>query len=98
MNTLIHVDDTVFALNKGLFTKPNPEHFGIEWSVDGKTFKAFGEKIGLPENIISSRLDKFCTIHELTDKLIDNSFLSEELKKRYKIMYKSRINSYLCLM
>lgn len=95
LNTQMHVNDGIFALNKGLFTSPKPEYFGIQSAVLGKTFQIFGTKIGLPEKIINNLLDKFCTIYESIDKLIKNSFLSEELKKQYTIMYKSRINSYL---
>jgi serine/threonine-protein kinase HipA len=53
----------------------------------------FGKKIGLPEAITNALLDKFCTTHDQTDKLIENSFLSDELKKQYRMMYKSRVNS-----
>lgn len=34
-------------------------------------------------------------IYELTDKLIEHSFLSKELKKQYRLVYKSRVESYL---
>ena len=54
LNTLIHVDDTVFALHKGLFTEPKPEYFGIQSAVTGKTFQVFGQKIGLPESVVNS--------------------------------------------
>lgn len=95
LNTHIHVDDSIFALSKGLFSKPKSEYLGVQSAVTGKTFHFFGQLIGLPENIINGFLNKFTNIHEQTDVLIDNSFLSDALKKQYKIMYKSRINSFL---
>lgn len=95
LNTLIHVDDAVFALHKGLFTEPKPEYFALQSTVTGKTFRIFGEKIGLPESVVDSLLAKFTTKHVLTDHLIENSFLSEALKKQYRLMYHARIDSFL---
>ena len=95
LNTYIHVNDNIFAMDKGLFTKPDPEYYGIQSAITGKTFYMFGVKIGLPEQIVNNLLDKYCKIHELTDTLISNSFLSEELKMQYSQYYKSRINSFL---
>ena len=95
LNTHIHVNDGIFALSKGLFTESKPEYFGVQSAVTGKTFQLFGEKIGLPASLVSRLLDKYVTIHELIDKLIDHSFLSDALKRQYRLMYKSRINSYL---
>jgi Uncharacterized protein related to capsule biosynthesis enzymes len=97
LNTHIHVNDEIFALNKGLFAKPKPEYFGVQSAITGKTFRFFGLIIGLPESLVTGLLDKFNLINGQTDKLIDNSFLSETLKKQYKIMYKSRINSFLSI-
>lgn len=95
LNTLIHVDDTIFALHKGLFSDPKPEYFALQSTVTGKTFKIFGQKIGLPESVVSTLLDKFTTKHALTDQLIENSFLSETLKRQYRLMYRARIDSFL---
>lgn len=95
LNTHMHVDDSIFALSKGLFTKPKPEYFGLSSAVTGKTFQTFGEIINLPPNLVSGLIDKFCSIHPPIDELIENSFLSDKLKEEYKRMYKSRINSLL---
>lgn len=97
LNTHIHVDDSIFALSKGLFSKPQSAYFGPQSAIIGKTFHFFGQLIGLPVNIINGLLERFTTIHEQTDVLIDNSFLSDALKKQYKLMYKSRINSFLSM-
>ena len=95
LNTHIHVNDNIFAMEKGLFSIPDPELYGARLAITGKTFYTFGVKIGLPERIVSNLLDKYCKIYELTDILINNSFLSDELKKQYKQFYKTRINSFL---
>jgi Uncharacterized protein related to capsule biosynthesis enzymes len=97
LNTRIHIDDAVFALNKGLFAEPNPEYFGVQTAVLKKTFQIFGRIIGLPDSLVYGLLDKFNAEPKLTDKLIDSSFLSDALKKEYKVMYKSRINSFLSM-
>ena len=95
LNTYFHIDDGIFAMSKGLFTDPKPAYFGAESAVTGKTFYNFGIKVGLPDRLVNSVLDKFCKAYELTDKLIFNSFLSKELKMQYRLIYKSRIDSYL---
>jgi len=97
LNTQIHVNDSIFALSKGLFTIPKSEYFDISSAVTGKTFQTFGEMINLPPNLVSGLIDKFCMIHPPADQLIENSFLSDTLKKEYKCMYKSRINSFLSM-
>ncbi|MDL2227705.1 HipA domain-containing protein [Bacteroidales bacterium OttesenSCG-928-K03] len=91
LNTRIHVDDTDFALSKGLF-KTNREEFLKGWKVIGYTFKAFGLLIGLPEKIVENELAIFATRHPLIDTLIDNSFLSEKTKKQYKSLYLNKRN------
>lgn len=97
LNTHLHVDDNVFALSKGLFTKPKPGYFGVSSAVIGKSFQVFGETINLPANLVRGLLDKFCTIYPQIDQLIENSFLSDTLKKEYGRMYKSRIKSFLSM-
>lgn len=83
-------------MSKGLFNEPKPEYFGGQSAITGKSFYYFGINIGLPKKLVNSILDKYCEIHDLTNTLINNSFLSDDLKTQYKLMYKSRINSYLC--
>lgn len=91
MNTLLHINDSIFAMHKGLFNDIKPQY------ITGSTFRRFGLKIGLPGRIVDNLLDKYCKIYPSADKLVEKSFLSEELKGRYKEMYKSRINSYLSI-
>jgi len=95
LNTHIHVNDNIFAMDKGLFSTPVSKSYSVGPAITGKTFFTFGVKIGLPERIVKNLLNKYCEIYELTDVLINNSFLSEELKKQYKIFYRTRINSFL---
>lgn len=96
LNIHIHIDDGIFAMTKGLFNELKPEYLGSQPAITGKSFYYLGINIGLPEKLINSTLDKYCKIHDLTNTLINSSFLSDDLKSQYSIMYKTRINSYLC--
>ena len=98
LNTHLHINDGIFAMSKGLFTNPESDYFGAASAVTGKTFYYFGLKIGLPERLVNSCLEKYTKVYELTDKLIEHSFLSKELKQQYRLMYKSRIGSYLSVI
>ena len=98
LNTHLHINDGIFAMSKGLFVNPEPDYFGGASAVTGKTFYHFGLKIGLPERLVNSCLEKYSKIYELTDQLIEHSFLSKELKKQYRLMYKSRVGSYLSVI
>ena len=63
--------------------------------VRGTTFLEFGRRLGLPEKMIRRELDRFCASYSLLDKLIANSYLTEELKESYREMYLGRRDSYL---
>lgn len=91
INTLIHIPTgEIFALEKGLFPGWNKE-FGVS----GSDFLKFGKMIGLEENVVKRELDRFCAEYSATDQLIEQSFLSDELKERYTMIYRTKINSYL---
>jgi serine/threonine-protein kinase HipA len=91
INTLLHIPgDSIFALRKGLYPGWNPE-FGIS----GSDFKNFGTMIGLDEITARNEIDRFCADYDLTDRLIDHSFLSDRLKEEFRRIYRTRINSFL---
>lgn len=94
INTKLHVDDGIFALEKGLLNGESSEYmpFGM---VNGQTFIEFGKRLGLPEKTIRRELDRFCADYAMLDKLVANSYLSEDLKETYKNMYLGRRDSYL---
>ena len=94
INTSIHIySDSIFALQKGLFPGWNRE-----MGADGRDFRKFGEIIGLNERTISKEIDRFCTIYDKAEELIEHSLLSEELKRAYRTIYHTRINSYLKIL
>jgi len=58
-------------------------------------FQVFGEMIGLDKKIVKNEIDRFCADYPETERLIDNSFLSDKLKEDYRKIFHTRINSYL---
>lgn len=91
LNTRLHVDDTDFALDKGLFKTDRSEFFK-GGKATGITFRQFGLSIGLPETIVDKELSVFTTKHPLIDELIGSSFLSEKLKRQYRMLYQTKRN------
>ncbi|MFA6335411.1 MAG: HipA domain-containing protein [Bacteroidales bacterium] len=95
INIRIHLpDDAIFALDKGLF-KGGDQTFSPMEIYTGKSFIEFGKKIGLPDNMVKKELDRFSASYDKAEKLIADSFLSDELKSQYEIMYHTRRDSYL---
>lgn len=91
LNTRIHVDDTDFALDKGLFKNGSPEYFK-GGKANGRTFKQFGLQIGLPEKVVNKELATFTAKYPLIDELTDHSFLSEKVKRQYRMLYQTKRN------
>lgn len=91
LNTRIHVDDSDFALDKGLFKTDRPEFFK-GGKANGVSFREFGLLIGLPEKMVDKELSTFTAKYQLVDEMIDNSFLSEKIKRKYHILYQTKRN------
>lgn len=92
INTQLHIPgDSIFALQRGLFSTPadNPV------AVTGKVFHEFGKRIGLAEKTVIKELDRFCAEYTEIDRLIENSYLPDKLKKIYRLVYRTRLVSYL---
>lgn len=91
INTLLHIPDGhIFALEKGLYPG-----WKREFGVSGLDFQVFGEIIGLEKTIVKCEIDRFCADYSETERLIDNSFLSDKLKEDYRRIFHTRINSFL---
>lgn len=91
LNTRIHVDDTDFALDKGLFKIDRPEFFK-RGKAYGISFREFGLLIGLPEKMVDKELSIFTAKYPLIDDLINYSFLSEKIKRQYRMLYQTKRN------
>jgi len=91
LNTKIHVDDTDFALDKGLFKEDRKEFFKAGKTI-GASFRQFGLLTGLPEKIVDKELSVFTANHYAVSELINQSFLSEKIKKQYLTLYQTKRN------
>jgi serine/threonine-protein kinase HipA len=92
LNTNLHVDDTDFALEGGLFKEPSPQFLKFGVKACGASFAAFGEKIGLSKQIVSRELGRFVAASPVLEGLVARSFLSEKTKKTYLAHYRERRN------
>lgn len=92
--TAIHVNDSFFALNDGLFSRnymtPDFEKYGF---YSYKDFREFGIRIGLAEKRLLKILQNFSEDHQLTNSLINRSFLDLKSKQNYKIRYQDRLRA-----
>lgn len=92
LNTRLHVDDTDFALQKGLFREQDSSVFKMGTQVNGSTFKAFGLKIGLPKAVVERELISFTEKNPKIEELIGHSFLKEKTKRAYTLHYQNKRN------
>jgi serine/threonine-protein kinase HipA len=93
MNTGMHVPDTNFGLDKGLFadTFRSPaymrnHHPGLE------DFTVLAGRIGIEANRAHNLLTSFLAKQEKLAQLIEHSFLDDASKKAYLLAYNTRKN------
>jgi serine/threonine-protein kinase HipA len=93
INTRLHVDDTDFALDKGLF-KDNfrSKLQEISGHAHQDDFIELGKRMGLNEVRISILLAPFLIKKPLVDTLISHSFLTEANKRAYLQMISTKKN------
>lgn len=92
LDTHIHLpDDSIFALEKGLFADGRTFPLGI----GHKDFLEFGIALGLPEKIVVRELDRFTADYPIIEAMVSTSFLSEDVKRMYYEHYRTRLVSYL---
>lgn len=89
VNTSLQIrQPKIFALDNGLFRE------GMSMSdtnqVSYKEFQELGRRIGLPAKLIDKEIERFSGNNLLADSLIDRSFLSDELKRYYKLSFHYR--------
>ncbi len=93
LNTKLHVDDSDFALDKGLFL----DDFKSEQYMKNKhpnklDFVEFGRRIGVSENRIEKLMAPYLEKQPLMETLISSSFLTEANKRGYLMMYQTKRN------
>jgi serine/threonine-protein kinase HipA len=92
--TSLHVKDSFFALENGLFEEDDPEgHLYTLGCYTGSDFLRWGIRLGLPEKALRASLAFFRTDHPFTHELIGRSFLSEALKEQYRQDYLNRLRA-----
>lgn len=93
LNTHLHVDDTDFALSRGLFSEGATSQFlTYNGKVNGKSFIEFGKRIGIKPKRVEQIVTQFTAHHPLIEQLIEASFLLPSTKKTYLMEYRQRKN------
>jgi serine/threonine-protein kinase HipA len=93
LNTHLHVDDSDFALSKGLFADGFQSlAFKSTRHAAKADFIEFGKRIGVTENRIEKLLIPFTEKNPLVEQFVQRSFLSESNKRGYLLMYNTRRN------
>jgi serine/threonine-protein kinase HipA len=93
VNTRIHVDDTDFAFDKGLFADDFKSASFKKQGHPGKTdFIEFGNRIGVMENRIDKLIIPFLEKQSKIYELIDHSYLDDSTKRAYNLHYETRRN------
>lgn len=92
IDTQIHLPgDSIFALQKGLFSDGLPFPLGV----GHKTFEEFGLALGLPPAIVRKELDRFCADYPEVEAMVSASALSNAVKPLYYEHYHTRLVSFL---
>lgn len=93
VNTKLHVDDTDFALDKGLFAD---DFKSVQYKNSGHPCKGdfleFAKRIGVAESRVDKLLNPFLKKQALMESLLSNSFLSDANKRAYMLMYSTKRN------
>jgi serine/threonine-protein kinase HipA len=96
LNTKLHVDDTDFALDKGLFADDfKSEQYKKSMHPHKSDFEEFGRRIGVTENRIEKIMAPYLEKQPFMEALISRSFLTEANKRGYLMMYQTKRNYLL---
>jgi serine/threonine-protein kinase HipA len=94
INTRMHVADTDFALDKGLFADDfESEAFKKKRHRSKDDFIEFAKRIGVDPDRVDVLLEPFLTKQEKVEILINRSFLSPPNKRGYLMEYSAKLNS-----
>ncbi len=93
INTRLHVDDTDFALDRGLFADSfASETFKNTFHAGKEDFAEFAKRIGVNNDRIEKLLEPFLLKQDNVEMLVNRSFLSTPNKRGYLMEYGSRRN------
>ena len=93
LNTKLHVDDTDFAFNFGLFADAyKSKQYKKSGHPSKSDFTEFALRIGVAESRVEKLLNPFLEKQLFVETLISRSFLTEANKKGYLLMYNTKRN------
>lgn len=93
LNTKLHVDDSDFALDKGLFADDFKSELYKKSNHPNKIdFVEFGRRIGVSENRIEKLMAPYLDKQPFMETLISRSFLTDANKRGYLMMYQTKRN------
>ena len=93
INTRLHVDDSDFAFDRGLFLDNfRSEQFKKSGHPSKKDFIEFGIRIGVAKSRVEKLLNPFLMKQPLVERLIHASFLTEPNKRGYLLLYSTKRN------
>lgn len=96
LNTHLHVDDSDFALSRGLFSEGDKSKFlKYNGKANGRSFLEFGKRIGVRDKRVSEILAQFTTEYPLLEQLVEAFFLQSDTKKTYLAAYRQKRNRLL---
>jgi serine/threonine-protein kinase HipA len=96
LNTKMHVDDSDFALSKGLFADDyKSEYYKLSKHPTTHDFEEFGKRIGVSESRVQKIMRPYLEKQPLLEMLISHSFLTEANKRAYLTMYQTKRNYLL---
>jgi serine/threonine-protein kinase HipA len=93
INTKLHVDDTDFALDKGLFSDDyKSEKYKKSGHPSKSDFTEFARRIGVSESRVEKLLNPFLEKQPFMETLVSRSFLTEANKRGYLLVYNAKRN------
>lgn len=93
INTKLHVDDTDFALDKGLFADDfKSDEYKKSGHPSKSDFSEFAKRIGVMKSRFEKLISPFMEKQPLVEKLVRHSFLSDANKRGYLLMYNTKRN------
>lgn len=93
VNTKLHVDDSDFALDEGLFADGfKSEYFKRSGHPSKIDFIEFGIRIGVAQSRLEKILNPFLERQLFVETLVSRSFLAEHNKMAYLFMYQTQRN------
>jgi len=93
VNTKLHVDDSDFALDKGLFADGfKSEQYKKSEHPSKSDFTEFAKRIGVAESRVNKLIYPFLENQPYMETLVSRSFLIDANKRGYLLMYNTKRN------